>query len=399
MATIAEQLLAGYSKVASHETENPGSGLAVGAQIAAHKAQVEQQRAQLELQKQQHEMQKIEKIGSWYETADKMPDGAAKKAFIKNFIPDGINALGMGEKIHPVTQEMLAGEPGMVPYLKEKIRTGAIKYGDVQEALVNPEKMAELMKGTELEKYGGQEAIKSAVDDYGGTLDKTAQFAASEEGKALRAKEMAQAQLGKQVQGQTAAPEVEYKKKVGDIMANFNANGGSASVKKNISAFDTAIAQLRSNKVQLGTLAKNLPYGANMDVLARIDPAAKALIDQVQGGVNMRAALADPNPTEKQISMILNRTIDPRLSNEENIKKLEAMKTELQEAAESRQAEARKYGFSAAKSASAPSFSVSDEQKAAYAKLPKDQQMQALQGLAAKLNVPLAKIKKALGVK
>lgn len=125
----------------------------------------------------------------------------------------------------------------------------------------------------------------------------------------------------------------------------YNNQGGRAGLDKNIQKYQEAIATLKSGKVKFGTFGKKVPWGSDEDVLARLDPAAKALVDDVRGGVNMRAALADPNPTEKQISQLLGRTIDPRLDNAANIKKLEDSIKAMQQEASTKEAEFQKQGF------------------------------------------------------
>jgi len=400
MATIAQMLV----QSADQGIEQSGANLKAGADLAQTAMNIQNQRAQIEQQKQQLELQKVEKVGSWYEQAAKMPEGAARKAFIKNYIPQGINALGLGDKIHPVAQEMLAAEPLMPAYLKSKIQSGEIKYADALSALSDPEKLASFMDASKLAQFGGQEELKRTVNEFGTALADADKFAASEEGKSYRQKLAADAAMGKQIQGQDAAPEVDRKKKVGELFVAFKAAGGEAGAKSRLAKLREVRAALENGDVKFGTAFKNIPYGANLDVLARIDPKAKALIDTVRSSINVKMRTGDPNPTENQINQIYNQAIDPRLSNDENMKKLdkeiEAESNSYQSAVE--QFSADGYMKRSAKKSGGgggAKFSPNDAQKKQFQGMPPDEQMKALQGLAAKFDVDLSVVKKALGVK
>lgn len=316
-----------------------------GAELAQTINNIQTQRAQIEQKKQEIDMQKIEKIGSWYEKAADMPDGAARRAFIKNYIPQGINALGMGDRIHPVVQEMLASEPIMPAYLKTKIANGEIKYADVLEAMQDPEKMAGLMQRTELEKFGGIEALKTAISENGKGLAEADKLHTTEVGKTARAEITQTGQNTRQWNQINSQGQIEYQKKIGELAANYNAAGGSAAASLRIKKAQGALAKLESGEVEMGTLFKMIPYMSDEKMLAKFDPKAKAVLDDIRGSVDLKEALRDPNPTATQIATAMSRVIDPNLSNEQNIEKVKAFLEQVKLSVDSSEREFEAGGY------------------------------------------------------
>ncbi len=401
--SIASQLIGGVQAGIEHTASN----IQTGSQLAQTVENISAQRQKLEQDRQTLEMQKIEKVASLYETAGKLPPKAQNFIYQK-VIPNTAKGLGVDKYFPESTQTLLSSDSNAVPYFMAHLREHPEDMSAILTDMTDPTGEALAKHFPDIQKFGAAQAINQELHDSMKDLTEAHKFGTSEEGKSYRTKLTADSAMGKQIQGQQAAPDVEYKKKISDIAANYNANGGTAGVQKNVAALDNAIEQLKAGKVNFGTVGKNLPYGSSMDVLARTDPKAKALIDQVQGSVNMRAALADPNPTEKQISMILNRTIDPRLNNDENIKKLEAMKNELQSATSSREDEFRQAGLlpKRAKSGSgkssggaAPKLPLTPDQVQQFHAVPDTLKGKVLLGLAAKYNMTMDQVKQALGVK
>lgn len=328
MATFAEMMAqAAIQSSAPENFNNTTQAFASGAQLAMKQEELNQNKMQLEQKKQQMEEAKWDKVGGWFDTASKMPDGAAKKAYVDHFIPNGIQALNMQDRFDPVAMKMLQGDTMLGKFLNEQVRNGKMTFGDIQAATKDADILAKLIP--EKERWQSLQNFQNTVGAYTGELDDASKLRTQEIGKSDRAEQVANAALGKQIQAQNETGNVELRKKVSDSYNAYVNEGGASGVVKNISALDKTIKQLKNNEVILGTIGKTIPYGSTEDVLARTDPKAKALVDSVRGSVNMRAALADPNPTEKQINQILGRTIDPRLSNQANIDKLEAAKAEM----------------------------------------------------------------------
>lgn len=185
MATLAETMVqAALQSSAPENFNNTTQAFASGAAIAQHAEQLSQQREQLQQKKQELFAGKLDKVSSWYETAAKMPDGADKEAFTKNFIPQGIGALGLGDQIHPTVQKMMQANPNMGAYLKAKVQDGSMSYPDMLNALADPAAMAQL--APQVKQFGDEEMIKSTIESNRGALADAYKYAQSEEGKMAR---------------------------------------------------------------------------------------------------------------------------------------------------------------------------------------------------------------------
>ncbi len=179
MATLAEMFTgAALEQNASNRDQNPGSGFAVGAQIAQHAEQLKQQRAELQQKQQQLQLAKLDKAAGWFEAAGKMEDGAAKQAFLKNYIPNGIDALGLSDAFHPDSLKMMQGSPMVVPYVKNEITQGRLDPSELYGALAQPDKMAALMNRPGFKQFGAMEDVKGAIQDSIGSIVKEADTAA-----------------------------------------------------------------------------------------------------------------------------------------------------------------------------------------------------------------------------
>jgi hypothetical protein len=149
-------------------TGNIQKGAALGQQIE----QTRMARAALEQKKQEAEQAKYSKVGDWFETASKMPDGPAKKAFVNKFVPNGIAALGLQDKIDPNVMQMLQGDPNIGSFLNEKARKGEIPMS----ILSSPEGIAKIAASPEFAQFGGQQALgtlNATVDEYRPKLEKS----------------------------------------------------------------------------------------------------------------------------------------------------------------------------------------------------------------------------------
>lgn len=313
MATIAEQLLGQASQAVTQTPDLTGS-IAKGAQLAQGVEQIRNQRAQIEQAKQELQMQKANSITDTLKIAAQSKDPRLKKFLLSKVMPAKVKALGMDQFFTPDSMEMIQTSDealqkvlGLQLDLDAKIRSGEISgaeaYQQAQAILSNPEELA--MLDTD-QLFAAQE------------------FAKSEIGKSYRAEQVARASLGKQIQGQQAAGDVEASKDVAKAWNTWETGGGVAAREKAEGIFEDAIKRLREGKVKLGTVGKKVPWlGGREDVLAITDEKAKALLDDIRGGISIREKTGDPNPTQTQIDSIMSRIIDPRLSNAENIKKLE----------------------------------------------------------------------------
>lgn len=307
MADIASMLIQGATQTAQQSGEQLQSGIKTGAALAEQVERTQQMRQQMEQQKQQLQLQKVDKLTGLMEKGAAIKSKAARNAFFKNYIPKTAAALGLQDFIPEDTMMMIQADPEQakkIALLRAQIREGKISMDDAVSKL-DPEEFA-MMDETEIAQL--EAADKFRVDN---------------DAKMGRAKYVAGEAGARASDARGEAGAVEEAKKVADQKVIWEAGGGEASADKAIGVFQAAIEKLKSNKVKFGTFAKNLPYAASEDVLARTDPAAKALLDDVRGGINIRLKTGDPNPTQNQIDQIMARAVDPRLGNEANIKKLE----------------------------------------------------------------------------
>ncbi len=371
--------------------EKIASNIQSGAQLAQGIEQVQMQRQQMEQQKQELQLNKAQKVISAIQAGDNFKDKAAQSNYYKKVIPSMVRVFKLEDVFSPDLMEMVQVSPdvrqkvlGLQLDVQDKVQKGELRGADIMsyvKSKLTPEELPLLDTDVLMEQQ---------------------KFSAGEEGKAYRGKLVADAAAGRQQTQIEAAPETEYKKDVAKVAANYNTQGGAAGVAKNVAKMRGVIDKLKSNDIKLGTLAKNIPYGSTEEVLSRIDPKAKAAMDDVRGAINLRAALADPNPTAMQVNSIMSRAFDPRLSNSENVKKLEEAIVELETAAKDREQEFKKFGFaqkSAAPSPGKDGRAWLSGQSSSYKKLPQDQQMKFIEGAAKKFDIPLEDVKKALGVK
>jgi hypothetical protein len=351
MAGIADQLI-GSVLQSSQQAPDVGQAITRGADLATHIENIQDSRAKLELAKQQQLINKIEKVGQMYEISGKL-QGKGQRFMYEKAIPNTIKALDLDKYFPDSTQAFLSSDPYAVSYLKSQIRQDPGALNKILPALQDQsgEQLAQMYP--EIRKFGAlAQVAQQAGDDLKG-LEDAQKFAMSEAGKTERAKMVQTGQTTRQTTQIESAPKTEYAKKVGDIAAKYNADGGNANAQKQLQAIDEVIADLKSGKIKLGTIGKQIPYGDREAVLSRTDPQAKAALDKVRGAMNLRAALADPNPTERQMNAVLGRAIDPTLSNDLNIDKLTKARNELAQAVDARQREFQKYGFASAPTAPA----------------------------------------------
>jgi len=132
-------------------------------------------------------------------------------------------------------------------------------------------------------------------------------------------------------------------KKVDEAFAkeyvNWVAQGGFADVQKNLDQIDSAIQRLESGKVTTGPV-----QGLTPDVVKSVtNPELLDVTQNVEEVVqrNLRAILG-AQFTEKEGERLISRAFDPRLGPEENIRRLNRLKTQMRDAALAKQ-EAAEY--------------------------------------------------------
>lgn len=183
--TIAEQLIASGLESSQKAPDLFGS-YAKGAELAMQAEKVQQQRMELEQKKQENEMQKFQMAGQWFDTYAKMPEGAAKKAFGNQFIPNGITALGLQDKIHPNVLDMMKGDSNLSAYIISEAQRGNL---DVS-ILSQPAEVAKLYAEHGAKFTATQEAFQQTVSDVLPQALEAQQKRLLEEGKNQRSVDM-----------------------------------------------------------------------------------------------------------------------------------------------------------------------------------------------------------------
>jgi hypothetical protein len=190
MATLAEQLVAGTMEQAQKAPDIAGN-FAKGAELAQHVEQIQQQKQQLEQKKAELVMQKFEKVGTWLDSYSKMPEGGAKKAYGKNFIPNGIGALGLSDLIHPDVVTMMTTDPLLSGFLQAEVRSGHIGVSD----LAQPDKIASFYAKNG-KQFGDELKYKGAIEDTMPELLKAQDKFLAAEAAAKRAQTTAEPRVG-----------------------------------------------------------------------------------------------------------------------------------------------------------------------------------------------------------
>lgn len=324
MASLAELMFQNASKTISESTPDFTEAMKTGAQVAQIQSNMELQQQELEQKKELLQYNKLSNLmKNINDGVTKVPK-KAQRAFFQNFIKP--QAEQMKINIDDSFYDALTSQDMNSAAVSESISSflgGVTVDPQTGQAVLSDE--ARQAMPTILEAFGGR------VDLLGNFTTKVVgqQTAAAAQRNALIAQEQRQqATLQAQEQRQktqiASAGQVKLAQDIAKEYSVFRAGGGAASIDAAIKGYQEAIDALKSGEVKLGTLAKQVPWGGDEDVLARIDPKAKALIDKIRSNISIKARTGDPNPTEKQINRILSQEIDPRLSNAENIKKLES---------------------------------------------------------------------------
>lgn len=389
MATIAE-ILVGSVAESSQKAPDLAGSLTQGMELAQHAEKVSQQREQLE----------------------------AKKIEVKN------------TKAEEITRDMLRAKhmspkqlSGYTKFIKNKVKSYAIEdifpEDAIDLAMSTPDNLArfesikdDVQNGVmSLEegvvKLQDQSQFYDITPDMQKDLRKAAEMATKEKGLRERAQMSQQASLGKQMQAQGAAPEVQAGKDTAKAFATWTAGGGAAAREKTREIFNKVINRLGNNEVEFGTLFKNLPWVGNPEKLPMLDKKAKALLDDIRGAISIKEKTGDPNPTQSQIDSIMSRIIDPRLTNKQNIEKLQTELNAMDADTENKMAQFGRLGFSdptfkpkeKSQAASSSDWKMTLQvKKDAVLALPKAKQDEFINGLSKLKGISTADIRKELGL-
>jgi len=344
-------------------------GAKIRQESAKQAAQIAQRAENHELEKQKHaaklqelEMGKFEKLGGWIDTYAKMPEGPAKKAFGSNYIPNGIKALGLGDKIHPLNQEMLLKEPKLAGAMRAGIAEGKYTYA----ILADPEAVAKA--APDLLKDASAQEIAAVAANYPESLNEAQkEFLTRQTQKETNAATIAAA-YGRQANDVANSGVVKVKEEVAKEFAKYDAIGGGATIDKAISTFEDVLKKLKNGEIVTGDgpLVK-IPYTKRAEWLAVHNPKLKAVQDTVYSEQNLKALTGDSAPGERQIADAKGQMFDVALPTGSNIERVEAVVRRMKDEKSRKEARFRAEGFMPsapaatpkAKGSSAPAASAS----------------------------------------
>lgn len=395
MASIAEMLISGAQQSASTQGEGLAQGAVgyvKGAQLALEREKLQQQAFELEQKKAAHSLEKYGKPLEIIKVAHETKDPVQQRALLEKAIPSMIKALKIDDVYDQDFIDILTKSPqaregiiGAQIETQNRINKGENPVAVVQDVVT---RLKDPLQRTMFLSDGEQ-------------IYNTTKFAQEEQNKTNRAYIEAQGQMTRQQQAQDAAPVIDQNKKIRDLHTKYEADGGKASADARIAKLEEVKKLLEDGKVKFGTIAKNIPGAGNLDVLARIDPDAKAAIDTIRSSINVKARTGDPNPTENQINQIYNQAIDPRLSNEKNIEKLtREIETEKQADLNARN-QFRQLGLKVTGDKAPPPGAWKEtlkKSKPAIDKLKPEQKAAFIEGLSKKLNLSMDEVRKELGM-
>lgn len=164
MASIAD-MVAGDAIQSAGQTVDIGGAMDKGAQLAQTVQSIQAKRLEMEQSKQQLELAKYGKVAQLYEVGNQMPEGPARTSYLNKFVPNAIQGLGMGDKIHPVVQDMLTKDPAAAGYMQQQVQSGMMSPGQAAQALSDPEHFSSVYTKSNIDQFKGQQATAAMPTD------------------------------------------------------------------------------------------------------------------------------------------------------------------------------------------------------------------------------------------
>jgi len=348
MASIAEMLIQSGLQTSKEAPDISGS-IMKGAQLAQTVEEMQMKRQNLEQAKVESQNKKWSLVGNMYDQWEKMPDGEAKKNIGTKVIPAMLNTFGLSQDMNPAVAEMMSKDPTIGAFFTAKVRSGDIDFGELTDAMRQPDTFLAYLTAKGYGQYADEKLLgltRSTLQSSLPELKKASEEKVSSNEQDRRAKMQADASLGKQIQGQEAAPFVRAGEEAAKEFSNYKLIGGSAGYDKTEAALKEAIAALRSGKVQTGKGAQAIPViGGSRTVIKATNKPLQALRNKVLSTQNMKALLGDPNPAMWQVQDAQERIIDGEATNEVNIANLEAELKRVQTERADKEARLREAGF------------------------------------------------------
>lgn len=326
MASLAEMLVAqsgqkiDFNQGADY-AGNLRAGLQTGAEIAQRAEQMRAQRAQLEQKKAELEGAKMDKFLEAFQKGANYT-GTAQKKYFEQVLPRYRDSLGLNGLIADDELKFVTATPenrARIATLVDDVRNGRRSVEEVTGIIKDPVSFADVP----------QEFLEATYKEVGEAGKQRAENIAQERNTQITAA----AAMGRQVQGQQEAGNVEVRKKTGADFTQFNAAGGLSSAQAKIEKLRAVEKQLVEGKVELGTkkilAATKAPFVGGETALAKVDPKVKAMMDEVRSSIGLKGQL-DSQFSAKEAESVFGRAFDPNLDNKANLNKVRALRKELE---------------------------------------------------------------------
>lgn len=168
MASIADQLVGQALQSSTPQQTSPLQSLSQLANVAQQVQQIGQAREKLNMAKQELENNKLDKYMSAFEKGLGLKDKSAQRTYFGKFLPGYASALGIADKLNPVTLDMIQGSPDLqktVLLLRSKVQRGEMSVNQALDAFNDPAQLAELAGDQlfEAEKFAVEQKTKKEV--------------------------------------------------------------------------------------------------------------------------------------------------------------------------------------------------------------------------------------------
>lgn len=394
MATIAEMLIG----TTAQGIQQTGENIQKGAQLAQGIQEVQMKRQQLEQQKKDHEQNKLENMTNDILKARTL--GGKALSGYRDFLKNKARVLNIDNVYTPESIDLITSVPENLDRFEvilNQVQSGELPLDQAQEMLQD-EGLFYNIDPAERQRLAA--AAKTAI---------------LEKNKQERAETAAQAQLGKQIQGQQAAGQVELAKKVAGQYSEYSAAGGRAGLESALNNLEEAAAALETGVVKTGKVTNIIPGFRSDTVQAVVNPKLLEVRTQAQAALNkvLRATLG-AQFTEKEGERILNQIWDDKLKPQVNAKKIRAKIEELRDNVNDAESEFARFGYLQAKpgkkatpvqkaqeppKAPGNAFAPNDAQKQAYMSLPPAEQTAFVDEIMKRFKLSRAEVMRLLGGK
>jgi len=189
----------------------------------------------------------------------------------------------------------------------------------------NPDKFAE---------FSGQPASawQAPSDEEMELLLKAGEFGRSQQTQVLKTQMTGDAAMGRQQYDTSVKAKEAADAKIGVDYSKFITAGGMANAEEKLRKLEEAAKKLEDGKIKTGTgglsIATGVPFVEAKKILSRTHPELKALMDDVEGAVNLKQAL-DSAFSDAAAAQVMSRAFDANLSPKQNAAKIRSVINEL----------------------------------------------------------------------